>query len=139
MAGPRVLSPAYAKRIASALARGKTVQEARGHRPGEARARKVREREQHGISSYDEKSIRHWVNYSFNPHNWKDIDADEVIEWAQQHGYEAYRLYRDTWWDARRTYLRELRAGEYETRQIGYLEAITATAGVEDLSWLYYH
>lgn len=139
MTTKRPLSPAYARRIANALARGKTRQQARGHKPGEARVRATREREEHGLSSYDERSIRNWVNRRSRQIHDSDFDADEVIEYFREGGYETYIQYRDTWDHARRRYKAEQKDGSYASRGLGYLTQLTATAGVEDISWLYYH
>lgn len=135
MASKRVLSPAYAKRIASAMARGKTRQQARGHRPGEAAARREREREEFGLSGSEIRSIRSWVGRYPN----ESREVEDIIDQARESGYEWFKNYRDVWNRARRQYLREQAAGTYASRGLGYLEMLTAEADASDISWLYYH
>lgn len=135
----RVLSPAYAKRLASGLARGKTRQEARGHRPGEARERKERERKEIGVAGSDRAAIASFLK-RFNPIGFKDIPTEEdLTDWVRENGFEAFKVYRATWDAARRTYLKELKNKSYASRGYGYLEMLTEAAGVESVQWLYYH
>lgn len=125
----------YARRIASAKARGKTRQEARGHRPGEARQRREREREEFGLSSSEIRSITAWCDRYKN----EGRDTDEVVSEAASNGYDWFKNYRDVWNAARRTYLREQAAGTYASRGLGYLEMLASMSEVSDIAWLYYH
>lgn len=135
MARVRDYKAEYAKRIARATTKGKTRQQARGHRAGEARERKEREREEFGLSSSEIRAIQAWCGR----YNNESRDVDEVIERAASSGYQWFQNYRDVWNAARRTYLREQKAGTYASRGLGYLEMLTANAEAEDISWLYYH
>ena len=139
----RTLSPAYAKRIANAVAKGKTRQEARGHRapPGrtEHAARAEREREKLGISREEIARVRAWGNRRSREVGDHEFDVEGVVEAAQANGYEWFRTYRDTWTEARRTYMREQRSGEYASRGIGHLEWLASIPPVDDISWMYYH
>jgi hypothetical protein len=125
----------YAGRIARALAKGKTRQQARGHRAGEAAERREREREEFGLSSSEVRSIRAWCERFNN----KGRDVEDVIDEAKSKGYAWFQHYRETWNAARRTYVREQKAGTYASRGIGYLEMLAAETDVEDVSWVYYH
>ena len=129
------LSPAYRKRLERALAKGKTRQEARGHRAGEARVRKQREREAYGISGADLKAIEAWEARYRN----EGRSLDDLVEFAISNGYDAFVKYRETWNAARRLYLKELKNETYSSRGLQYLEMLTAQAGVTEISWLYYH
>lgn len=126
----------YARRIAAAEAKGKTRQQARGHKEQEHVHRREREREElGGLSAYEISAIRDWAGRYGN----KDRDVDEVVEHARENGYDAFKRYRDTWNAARRTYLRESKAGTYSSRGLQYLEMLTGNAGVDEMAWLYYH
>jgi hypothetical protein len=125
----------YAKRIASAKARGKTRQQGRGHKAGEASHRRERERAEEGIASSEVRSIRAWCERYKN----EGRDTDEVIEEARAKGYAWFVNYRSVWNSARQTYLREQKAGTYASRGLGYLEMLAGMAEVSDIAWLYYH
>ena len=129
------LSPKYRQRIERAMARGKSRQEARGHRPGEHVERRQREEEEYGLTHSEMATIRAWCGRYKN----ETRDADDVIEFARENGYGAFKTYRAVWEAARRQYLRELLSGEYASRGEQYLEYLAGTAGVDDVSWLYYH
>lgn len=139
----RGLSASYEKRLIRGVLQGKTRQEARGHHAGEARERRERERaENNGISHSEERSIRKWYE-RFNPNDRKtEPDVEDVIQFARDEGIEKFREYQKVWNAARRTYLRELKNGTYESRGLPYLEMLTDMAGIRshgDIQWLYYH
>jgi hypothetical protein len=100
---------AYARRIERALARGKSLQQARGHKPREHVDRAAREREEHGLSNYDERAIRNFVRHSFDPKGVKRADPEEFIEHFREVGFEKFQHYRAVWWKARRRYLGEVK------------------------------
>lgn len=135
MARSRDFKAEYAKRIARATAAGKTRQQARGHRPGEASERREREREEFGLSGSEVRSIRAWCERFPN----EGRDVEDVIEQARESGYAWFTNYRNVWNSARRTYLAENRAGTYASRGLGYLEMLAGMAEVEDIAWVYYH
>jgi len=135
VAGARDFKAEYARRIARATAAGKTRQQARGHRPGEARERKAREREEFGLSGSEVRSIRAWCERFQN----EGRSTEDVIEEARANGYAWFVNYRNVWNSARRTYLAENRAGTYASRGLGYLELLAGMAAVEDIAWVYYH
>jgi hypothetical protein len=139
MASGRPLSPAYRRRIERALARGKTRQQARGHHAGEHAERVEREREELGVSREEIVRIRRWASRRANAIHDSAFDPDDVIEEARTQGYDWFRSYRDTWNEARQTYLREERRGEYASRGTGHLEYLASIPPIEDLSWMYYH
>lgn len=136
-------SASYEKRLIRGVQSGKTRQQSRGHVVKEHVVRKERERERNeGLSSSEIKSIRNWYS-KFNPDNRKPIpDVEDVIDFARQEGYQNFKTYRQTWNAARSVYLRELKAGTYESRGLGYLEMLTDMANVRShgsIEWLYYH
>lgn len=123
---------------------GKSRQQSRGHRPGEARQRAEYQREQNeGLSNAEDASVRNWYEKRFNPFGFKEIPTDEdVIEFARASGIESFRAYQKTWNAARLTYVRELKAGTYASRGLGYLDELVEQARVRpegDREWLYYH
>lgn len=121
------------------MARGKTRQEARGHRAGEARQRAERVRAEFGLSENEVRSIRTFVNRRGRLIHDATADPEEVIEYFRTRGYDAFKVYRDQFNLTLATYIRQQRAGTYVEGGIGYLELVTAQAGVEDLAWMYYH
>lgn len=135
MAKARDYKAEYARRIASAIKRGKTRQSARGHKPQEHISRREREREEFGITGSEVRAIRAWCN------RYPNIvrDEEEVIQEAASKGYDWFRNYRDVWNAARRRYLRDQANGTYSTAGMGYLEMLAGNADVEDLGWMYYH
>lgn len=142
MARRRDFKAEYARRIARATAQGKTRQQARGHKAHEHVERRERERREFGLSGSEVRSISAWYK-RFNPHGYKEIPSlDDVIDFARTKGYERFKLYRETWEIARRTYLREIRNGSYATRGEGYLNILADMAEVMppgEPAWLYYH
>lgn len=140
----RGLSSSYTARVIRGIRKGKSVQEARGHKPGEARQRAEYQREQNeGLSNAEDLSVRNWYEKRFNPLGFKEIPTDEdVIEFARERGIEAFRVYQKMWNAASATYVKEIKAGTWASRGIGYLEYLTEQARVRpegDKEWLYYH
>lgn len=130
------LSPAYRKRIERAQAKGKTRQEARGHKPGEARERRERERADEGVAGSDRAAIRSFLA-RFNPYGFKDIPDEETLtDWVRENGYEAFRSYRSEWDRIRRKYLATDHASQ---GSLAWLEGVADGLGVESVQWLYYH
>lgn len=134
----------YARRIARAEAKGKTRQQARGHKEHEHVERKEREIAEQGVSGSQLKSIRSFLS-RFNPQGYKDVPTEEkLVEFVQVRGWQAFGQYRTTWDAYRRRWLKAHAANELDhTGGLGYsLEEITAQAGVMpegDTPWLYYH
>jgi hypothetical protein len=170
MAKPRDFKAEYKRRLASAVARGKSVQEARGHRAGESARRAIREREKSaaatggvGLSGAEERTIRTFVRRTLDPQRYKGIDADDLVEFYGERGFEAFRNYRGVWWRARREYLQRAKrdpglkggkgrkarreasgggeGGSQDDYSDGwqYLDDISGQADIDDATWLYYH
>lgn len=140
----RGLTPAYSARLIRGVKQGKSQQQARGHQVGEARIRREREREQNeGLSNAEDRSVRNWYQKHFNPTERNDKPTEEdIIEFAQGRGIEAFRQYQKTWNDAKRQYNQELRKGTWVAGRTNVLEILTEQARVRpegDISWLYYH
>ena len=140
---PRDFKAEYARRIARALEKGKTRQQARGHKAHEHIERREREKSQNeGLTNDQVRSIRKWYS-RFNPNQRKpEPDIEDVIDFAREQGYPQFGEYRKVWDAARRTYLREQSKGTYSSRGLSYLEMLTDMAGVRshgDIEWLYYH
>ena len=140
-AKPRVrdFKAEYQRRIAKALAAGKTRQAARGHKPKEHIERKEREVAEAGVSSSQLRSIREFLK-RFNPLGFKDIpDEETLVEFVQENDYAAFQQYRKVWDAARRQYVKEKLDGSYESRGIQYLNHLTGMAQAPKNVWLYYH
>lgn len=140
----RGLSASYTERVIRGIKKGKTVQQSRGHRPGEAKQRAAYQREQNeGLSNAEDLSVRNWYEKRFNPRDAKEIPSDEdVLDFARSRGMDVFRQYQKTWNAARAAYARELKAGTWASRGIGYLDYLTEQARVRpegDREWLYYH
>jgi hypothetical protein len=140
----RGLSPAYEARLIRGVQQGKTQQQSRGHRPGEARQRAEYQRQMNeGLSNSEDVSVRNWYNKHFNPRGSDKIPTeDDVVEFARAQGIADFREYQKTWNAARRAYVRELKAGTWASRGLGYLETLTEMARVRPtggIEWLYYH
>lgn len=134
-------SPAYEKRLIRAARKGKTRQQARGHKRKEHILRKESEKKRFGgLTSEQIKTIIRWVNEKFNLHGYREVPTPEqLVEWSRENGYDRFKLYRATWDAARRVYLRENKDGTYESRGMGYLYQLTGMAKAETYEWLYYH
>lgn len=133
------LSDSYKRRIAKALEKGKTLQAARGHKPREHVERKAREIEQLGLTRDQLRRVDEWATRRLFEIRDTLTTPAEVVEWAQANGFDAFTQYRVTWEKARKLYLKENRNGTYASRGMAYLNDLTSTAGVDDISWLYYH
>lgn len=152
MARKRDFKAEYAARLARAKAAGRTRQQARGHRSGEARERARRERVKHGgLTVAEESRIRQFVDRRWNDHNafyegdastfgkGFRLDADEVIAFAQTEGYEFFQKYRDAWYETRRTYIRDVRNGTYIQFNESHLDTLAGLGGGVPVQWMYYH
>ena len=128
----------YAKRLARGQAQGKTRQQARGHKAHEHIERKEREREEHGGLTLDQvRSVHKWGSERerIQPRNI-GLNPDDLVAWAQDHGFDEYRKFRRAWERQRKAYKKNPRPkGE---RQLGDLwdDIDTEDLGIE---WLYYH
>lgn len=132
------LSPAYRRRIERALAKGKTLQQARGHKAREHVYRQEREIEEYGVATSQRDSISRWY-MRYNSSGKKELDLEDILDWVRENGYAAFQQFRETWNAARRTYVQELKAGTYASRGLPYLEMLAESAGTPEASWLYYH
>lgn len=140
----RGLSASYEARLIRGVRQGKTQQQARGHKPGEARQRAEYQREQNeGLSNSEDASVRNWYNKRFNPfEHGEKPDEEAVVEFARDRGVAAFRVYQKQWNAARSNYTKELKSGTWASRGIGELERLTELARVRpqgDRPWLYYH
>jgi hypothetical protein len=96
----------YQKRIARGLAAGKTRQEARGKKPGEARERRQREAALGGLTTYQRQQVRAFMAAQ-SARGRQDEDKaadslDRMLAWTRRNGYEAFAKVRKTQKDALR-------------------------------------
>lgn len=95
------------------------------------------------LTSSQVKVIVNWYENKFNQYGLKGIPSEEdLIEFAQERGYDGFKDYRKIWDAARATYLKENDDGTYESRGYGYLVQLTDMAKVSpqgEEQWLYYH
>lgn len=131
----------YAKRVATGIAKGKTKQQARGHKVREHIERKEKERiKLGGLTASEIKTIIRWHSNVFNPNLYREVPTEEeLIEWSQEKGYSRFQQYRKTWDAARRQYKNEIADGTWESRGLKYLHHLTGMAKAPDEQWLYYH
>ena len=140
----RGYSPFYEKRLLRAVESGKTpsLQAARGHKPGEERARAERERATQGITSAQIGSIRNFF-LRWNTHNKSSGEKlpslEDMIEFAQSNGYSRFAQYREQWNLMRRAYVTQLKNGTYSSKSLAYLERCNEIAQAPTIKWLYYH
>lgn len=133
------LSETYRKRIERGLAKGKTLTEARGKRPGESIDRKIKSGTGPGIGDARERFIFQWfVKRDFEIEDWIG-DPVEQTKYAVSQGWEWFLRYSKTWEAIRSNYLRELKNGRYASRGEMYIQGLAAETGAPDVSWLYYH
>lgn len=136
------LSPAYRKRVERAMAKAEREgrafnrQAARGHKAREHVERRDKEIETYGLSRAEQLIIRAFVERN---NGFKGWDEDDFLDYFREAGYPAFKEYRTVWEAARRRYLSALRDGSHASQGEGYLNFLTASAGVDDTRWLYYH
>ena len=139
------LSPSYARRIERALAKGKTLQQARGHRAQEHILRREREKIQFGGLTGDQiRQIRRWYGSTFNPTNQRrQPSAEQLIDFARANSYAGFSAFRQRWTKLRNDYTRQQSRGTYASRGEQFLEDMGEDMEddfhVPDIEWLYYH
>lgn len=136
------LSEKYRKRLERGLLQGKTVQEARGKRAGEAQIRRQREREREenaGLTNAQVQEIFQFGERRSFEIKESELDGFDYVEAAQRSGWRWFVNYRRIWEAARSTYLKEMATGKWASRGEGYLTYLTDEAKAVDVSWLYYH
>ena len=124
----------YARRIARAEAKGKTRQQARGHKVREHVIRREREIAKRGLTNDQERIIRVWSK----KHKNHERPIRELLAWTKENGYDAFKTYRSTWEANRRRYVKNLRKSKYQP-QAGMLDYLAEELDIPEISWLYYH
>lgn len=144
-------SPSYEKRLIRAVERGGagSLQQARGHKPGEARQRAERERKtQGGLTNREIQAIQNF-HKRYDPRGQKPVTANAMVEFTQRAGYKVFQQYRAKWEALRKQYVRQLRDGTYSPMGTDYLSAagddIDYDQDFEDIDahipdeWFFYH
>lgn len=136
------LSEKYKKRLERSLLQGKTRQEARGHKAGEARIRRERKREREENAGLTNDQVRQIFDFgerrSFEVKE-SELDGWDYVAAAQASGWNWFVRYRKIYQAARKVYLLENANGVYASRGLGYLTDLAERAKAPDISWLYYH
>lgn len=148
---PSQWSEAYRKRIAAQLAKGKTVQEARGHKSGEAkrrREREHRERETLGkLTSGERSTVRAFAKEQAERigEDYDDI-SQAMLGFAQSHGMDAFKQLRATQRELKLKYKRrdpafgqKGRKARYTMIDLATLELMADNAGHAEPRWYFYH
>lgn len=153
MAKPRDYKAEYERRIKRALEKGKTRQQARGHKasehvfrkpkapkPSKRKAAKPRPPiDPDAITKARATYITKWAwKRDFEIQDWA-VEPDELVAHAKTFGWEWFVTYAATWQAMRDTYIAENKAGAYASRGVGYLQSMAQSVNADDMSWLYYH
>jgi hypothetical protein len=130
------------KRIYAERHPGATTQQMRGHRAGEHVARKKREQEEIGVTTYERSKIREFAKAQAKKSgdDWETI-YDDLLPKVQERGYAAFRD----------TLVKPLAAMGKETRHVGkviefagrsrrlaHMQEIADDWDI-DLTWAYYN
>ena len=115
------LSQAYRKRVQRALEKGKTLQQARGHKAREHVERAKRERKAYGITTAQMRTVYKWAEKRNKIVHDGKTDPEEFVRYAQKFGYENFTKYRQRWEDMRRNYVSSSKKGKYESKGKEYL------------------
>ena len=133
------LSANYKRRVERGLLKGKTLQQARGHKPQEHIERKQHEIEKFGLTKPQLRAVKEWSERRQGIVKDHDFEVQEVIDITIANGFDWFLNYRKIWNAARHTYIVENRRGKYASRGMSYLQSLTDDANAPELSWLYYH
>jgi poly-D-alanine transfer protein DltD len=121
----------YARRIATGMSKGKTRQQARGHKPREHVARKERELREYGLTSAQKASIKKF--HKQFPH---EPSYPELTGYAKSHGYSEFVRYARNRRKINRQYKEQ---GQWESLGTDFLDDLAEDLDVPDIDWLYYH
>lgn len=132
----------YARRVKSALAKGKTRQQARGHQAKEHVIRREREIEEGKVTWAQRKAIEKF-HASFDPKGQKpSVSANTMIDWAGEVGYDKFVKYRKLWTALHNQYMdRGGQRSKYSERTREEIEYMFDDLDLpdDDPEWLFYH
>lgn len=143
------LSPAYRKRIENALAKGKTRQQARGHKQHEHIERKQKEVSRYGLTSSEKSNITKFFNRLEKTQKKDDEPLDKARYINYWRGnYPNFLKYKQKILAMHKEWLKLNPEARYDVR--GPLNLIAAAKDFEDvpditsfqdidLRWFYYH
>lgn len=140
-------SKAYRERLIRNLQKGKTRQQARGHKPQEHIDRREKEIAKQGLTNDQIRIVFKWAeNRWYNVHDTTDVEYPwYVVEWAKKQGYDHFQVYRHAWEKLRRDYLARGRETKFSLETLQQyatemeLNLPPGSKGEGDVSWLYYH
>lgn len=127
------------------MERGKSRQEARGHKAAEHVERREKEVEKYGITLEQARRVRAWgeKRQRLQPKNAM-LNTDDLVEWTKEHGFDKYRALRH----AQEQRAREYKANPHRTDKLKRTSQ-EAYSDFDDLDeydlddlpaeWLYYH
>lgn len=125
----------YQRRLANAIAAGKTRQQARGHKAGEAKARRLRETASGGLTTRQRGEVKAFaVRQAGRDGRSEDRAAADLLSWTLRRGWDAFKALR----------AEQRLAAKMGIMPQGWLEATIADLGGDDDDppekfWLYYH
>lgn len=142
------LSPAYRKRIQSAMAKGKTRQQARGHKEGESRIRREKEMSRYGVTSSEKGQITKFFNVVNSRLKPEDKIEYEKFLGRWRGNYDEFKQYKAKVNEMHKQWLSMPSNLKYDTRgdlaleiaaQPFYREIIGGDFYSIDNRWFFYH
>lgn len=142
------LSPSYRKRIENAMAKGKTRQQARGHKTGESKIRREKEMSRYGITSSEKGQITKFFNVVNSRLKPEDKIEYEKFLGRWRGSYDEFKRYKAKINEMHKQWLAMPSNLKYDARgdltldiaaQPFYREIIGGDFYFVDNRWFFYH